>query len=158
MLTTLLHVTGARRPERGDRRGAARLRAPPGPLLLSHLPPPCVLPPPTHTRIHTHTHAHTHTHTHKPQTLDLKPYALHQKLLIYPIPYTLHPTPYTSPTHGALHPKTYTLHPNPCLHLDLCTLRLTPYDRLWEGYRQSRRCSRDTYPESCITKCTSIRR
>jgi len=28
----------------------------------------------------------------------------------------------------------------------------------WEGYRESRRCSRDTYPESCITKYTSIRR
>ena len=34
-------------------------------------------------------------------------------------------------------------------------------DRLrvgWEGYRESRRCSRDTYPESYITKYTSIRR
>ena len=29
---------------------------------------------------------------------------------------------------------------------------------LWKGYRESRRCSRDTYPESCITKYTSIRR
>ena len=29
---------------------------------------------------------------------------------------------------------------------------------LWEGYRESRRCSRDTYPESYITKYTSIRR
>ena len=27
-----------------------------------------------------------------------------------------------------------------------------------EGYRESRRCSRDTHPESCITKYTSIRR
>jgi len=27
-----------------------------------------------------------------------------------------------------------------------------------EGYRESRRCSRDTYPESNITKYTSIRR
>jgi len=27
----------------------------------------------------------------------------------------------------------------------------------WEGYRGSRRCSRDTYPESYITKHTSIR-
>jgi len=26
------------------------------------------------------------------------------------------------------------------------------------GYHESRRCSRDTYPESCITKYTSIRR
>ena len=25
----------------------------------------------------------------------------------------------------------------------------------WEGCRESRRCSRDTYPESCITKYTS---
>ena len=30
-------------------------------------------------------------------------------------------------------------------------------DRLWEGYRESRRCSRDTYPESYITEYTSIR-
>ena len=29
---------------------------------------------------------------------------------------------------------------------------------LWEGYHERRRCSRDTYPESCITKYTSIRR
>ena len=26
---------------------------------------------------------------------------------------------------------------------------------LWEGYHESRRCSRDTYPESCITKYTT---
>ena len=29
---------------------------------------------------------------------------------------------------------------------------------LWEGYHERRRCSRDTYPESCITKYTSVRR
>ena len=29
---------------------------------------------------------------------------------------------------------------------------------LWEGCRESRRCSRDTYPESYIAKYTSIRR
>ena len=29
---------------------------------------------------------------------------------------------------------------------------------LWEGNRESRRCSRDTYPESNTTKYTSIRR
>ena len=29
---------------------------------------------------------------------------------------------------------------------------------LWEGYRVSRRCSRDTYPESYITKYASMRR
>jgi len=28
----------------------------------------------------------------------------------------------------------------------------------WEGYRESRRCSRDTYPESYITKYTCTRR
>jgi len=28
---------------------------------------------------------------------------------------------------------------------------------LWEGCRESRRCSRDTYPESYTTKYTSIR-
>ena len=33
-----------------------------------------------------------------------------------------------------------------------------PIDRLWEGCRESRRCSRDTYPESYVTKYTSIRR
>ena len=27
---------------------------------------------------------------------------------------------------------------------------------LWEGYRESRRCSRDTYPESYITECILI--
>jgi len=32
------------------------------------------------------------------------------------------------------------------------------YTSLWEGYHESRRCSRDTYPESYITKYTSIRR
>jgi len=31
-------------------------------------------------------------------------------------------------------------------------------DSGWEGCRESRRCSRDTYPESYITKYTSIRR
>ena len=31
-------------------------------------------------------------------------------------------------------------------------------DRLREGCRENRRCSRDTYPESYITKYTSIRR
>jgi len=31
-------------------------------------------------------------------------------------------------------------------------------DRLWEGFRESQTCSRDTNPESYITKYTSIRR
>ena len=31
-------------------------------------------------------------------------------------------------------------------------------DSGWEGYHESRRCSRDTYPESYITKYTSIRK
>ena len=31
-------------------------------------------------------------------------------------------------------------------------------EALWEGYRESRRCFRDTYLESYITKYTSIRR
>ena len=30
--------------------------------------------------------------------------------------------------------------------------------RLWEGYHESRICSRDTYPESYTTKYTSVRR
>ena len=29
---------------------------------------------------------------------------------------------------------------------------------LWDGYYEGRRCSRDTYPESYVTKYTSIRR
>ena len=29
---------------------------------------------------------------------------------------------------------------------------LETFDRLWAGFRESRRCSRDTYPESCITE------
>ena len=33
-----------------------------------------------------------------------------------------------------------------------------PHIPLWEGCRESRRCSRDTYPESYITKYTGIRR
>ena len=33
-----------------------------------------------------------------------------------------------------------------------------PRGGLWEGYHESRRCSRDTYPESYILKYTSIRR
>ena len=28
----------------------------------------------------------------------------------------------------------------------------------WEGHHKNRRCSRHTYPESCIANCTSIRR
>ena len=32
------------------------------------------------------------------------------------------------------------------------------YALLWEGYHESRRCSRDIYPESYITKYSSIRR
>ena len=31
-------------------------------------------------------------------------------------------------------------------------------DRLWEGYHESKRCSRDTYPESYLTNFTSVRR
>jgi len=39
-----------------------------------------------------------------------------------------------------------------------CLLRASLRFRSWEGYRESRRCSRDTYPESYITKYTCIRR
>ena len=31
-------------------------------------------------------------------------------------------------------------------------LRVGWLNGFWEGYRESRRCSRDTYPESYITK------
>ena len=37
--------------------------------------------------------------------------------------------------------------------------RINERERLrvgWEGYRKSRRCSREIYPESNITRCTSI--
>jgi len=46
---------------------------------------------------------------------------------------------------------------------EYCTCK-TVTARFWprlsggEGYHESRRCSRETYPESCITKYTSIRR
>ena len=42
----------------------------------------------------------------------------------------------------------------------LCSKSLGSGDRLRDGerYRESRRCSRDAYPESNITKYTSIRR
>ena len=35
-------------------------------------------------------------------------------------------------------------------------LRVGWLNGFWEGYHESRRCSRDTYPESYITKYTSI--
>jgi len=37
-------------------------------------------------------------------------------------------------------------------------LRAGWLNEFWEGCRESRRCSRDTYPDSYITKYTSIRR
>ena len=37
-------------------------------------------------------------------------------------------------------------------------LRVGWLNGFWEGYRETRRCSRDTYAESYITKYTSIRR
>ena len=49
-------------------------------------------------------------------------------------------------------------------HLDLDNSRFswsrdhTLAGPLWEGCRESRRCSKDTYPESYITRYTSIRR
>ena len=35
---------------------------------------------------------------------------------------------------------------------------LNGFSFIWEGYHESRRCSRDTYPESYITNDTRIRR
>ena len=32
----------------------------------------------------------------------------------------------------------------------------TKPEPIWEGFRESRRCSRDTYPHSYITECTSV--
>ena len=40
------------------------------------------------------------------------------------------------------------------LYLQICI----SHDRLWKGYHESRRFSRDTYPESYVTTKTSIRR
>jgi hypothetical protein len=40
----------------------------------------------------------------------------------------------------------------------LTSLVRTIDGKLWEGYHESRRCSRDTYPDSYITKDTSIRK
>jgi len=48
-------------------------------------------------------------------------------------------------------------HAPPLQHRDVI-LRVGWVRPLWEGYHESRRCSRDTYPESYITKYTSIRR
>jgi len=47
-----------------------------------------------------------------------------------------------------------------CMEVDLSDRRRdhTLAGPLWEGYHESKRCSRDTYPESYITKYTSIRR
>ena len=52
--------------------------------------------------------------------------------------------------------------PGPCPHRDLLYFQHERVnfvgDRLREGCHESRRCSGDTYPESNITKYTSIRR
>jgi len=42
--------------------------------------------------------------------------------------------------------------------LAVCVQRESSLMIDWEGHHESRRCSRDTYPESYITKYTSIRR
>ena len=78
------------------------------------------------------------------------PYTLHPTLCtLHPTPYTLHPTPYTP------HPTPYTLHPTLFTpHVSRCKNNCI----IWEGYREGRRYSRDTYPESYITNYTSIRR
>ena len=38
------------------------------------------------------------------------------------------------------------------------TCKYIQLEKTWEGYLESKRCSRDTYPESNITKYPSIRR
>ena len=40
----------------------------------------------------------------------------------------------------------------------LITDKIPGLSGLWDGLRESTRCSRDTYPESYITKYTSVRR
>ena len=41
--------------------------------------------------------------------------------------------------------------PNP-----VCYTKISKFCNMWEGCRESRKCSRDTYPESYITNYTSI--
>ena len=57
--------------------------------------------------------------------------------------------------------REHTRQPSPDSGFGLRVKVLKTFDRLRvgrEGYHESRRCSRDTYPESYITKYTSIRR
>ena len=72
------------------------------------------------------------------------PYTLNPTLYtLHPTPYTSHPTPYTPhPTPHTPHPTPYTLHPTP--H----TPQRNTGGCLWEWYHESRRCFKDTYPES----------
>ena len=65
-------------------------------------------------------------------------------------PYTLTPSPATSELRGNNFKKSRTFNRRErVVHSGLIG---------WEGYHESRRCSRDTYPETYITKYTSIRR
>ena len=54
------------------------------------------------------------------------------------------------------------LQPGECNACSVCGAEVPshppPWLHHWEGYRESRRCSRDTYPESYITKYIRIRR
>ena len=43
------------------------------------------------------------------------------------------------------------------IYTNVCELSYTNVHD-WDGYHESERCSRDTYPESSITKYTNIRR
>jgi len=53
---------------------------------------------------------------------------------------------------------TYHVRQQGCLGRHQIVIERVERGGLWEGYHESRRCSRNTYPESYITKYTSIRR
>jgi len=70
---------------------------------------------------------------------------------------TLNPQPSTlNPQPSTLKPRISTSTPPPRKGIHGGKIRFDP--RIWEGYHESRRRSRDTHPESCITKSASIRR
>ena len=115
-----------------------------------------------------------------PYTLHPTPYTLHPtSYTLHPTPHTLHPPPiniHLPPT--TLHLTPYTLHPTPYTAVEglplgtyrcranMAHVRQSRPDHapdfqvkvLWEGYREHRKCSRDTCTESYVTKYTSTRR
>ena len=126
---------GPRRAETGYALAAPR-RMPNG------LTPPNTLHPTPYTL-----HPTPYTRHPTPYTLHHTPYTIH------PTPYTLHLTPYTlHPAPYALHPTPFTIHPTPTLSDRLRVGWFNGFLPLWEGYRESRSFSGDTYPVSYITQ------